>query len=452
MAVASGGISSRTASPTSSIASGRHTVCLESMNQLARPPGLEHEGAPAHRVLEQMRPQRPSAADHGGLAHRSRTAPEPVTTSPITTDSIPSAPRASWTGPADRWVHDHDHPDPEVEDPRHLGRLDRARCGRSRRRSAGPSHARRSTRASRSAGSTRVRLAGQPPAGDVRAGVHRAGRRGERRSHRRGVDHRGLEELLAERTARTRPRLVVPGPARPARAGRGGRGCSRSTAGPASAGPSSRSPARTRDGAQLVPPLDHPHGESGHVEVVLGHRPGVLGGLAPDQRAPRPHAAGRDRRDQLGEPLGVEPADGHVVEEEERLGPGADEVVDAHRDEVDPDGVVATHCLGHQRASSPPRRCDETRTGCRYRSVSSAKQAPEAADRGARTPGRSGAGGDRPDAARSASSAAPRSTPAPGVGRPAVRAAQGISLRPRAGRPGGRSSPSGRSEAVRAAP
>ena len=37
--------------------------------------------------------------------------------------------------------------------------------------------------------------------------------------------------------------------------------------------------------------------------------------------------------------LDVEPAGGEIVEEEQRLGPLADEVVDAHGDEVDADGV-----------------------------------------------------------------------------------------------------------------
>ena len=40
MAVASSGITDRTASATSSMASGRHTVCLESMNQLLVVPDL----------------------------------------------------------------------------------------------------------------------------------------------------------------------------------------------------------------------------------------------------------------------------------------------------------------------------------------------------------------------------------------------------------------------------
>ena len=47
--------------------------------------------------------------------------------------------------------------------------------------------------------------------------------------------------------------------------------------------------------------------------------------------------------------VGVELADGDVVEEEERLGALAHQVVDAHGDEVDPDGVEAPGGLGDQR-------------------------------------------------------------------------------------------------------
>ena len=47
--------------------------------------------------------------------------------------------------------------------------------------------------------------------------------------------------------------------------------------------------------------------------------------------------------------VGVEPADGDVVEEEQRLGALAHDVVDAHGDEVDADGVEAAGGLGDER-------------------------------------------------------------------------------------------------------
>ena len=67
---------------------------------------------------------------------------------------------------------------------------------------------------------------------------------------------------------------------------------------------------------------------------------GHLGGLAADQRAAGLAAALGDALDDRGAGLGIELAAGEVVEEEQRLGALHDEVVDAHRDEIDADGVV----------------------------------------------------------------------------------------------------------------
>ncbi len=59
-------------------------------------------------------------------------------------------------------------------------------------------------------------------------------------------------------------------------------------------------------------------------------------------------------RDQLGHPVRVDRADGHVVEEEEGLGPLAHQVVHAHGHQVDPDGVEPPHRLGHQPLGAHP--------------------------------------------------------------------------------------------------
>ncbi len=77
--------------------------------------------------------------------------------------------------------------------------------------------------------------------------------------------------------------------------------------------------------------------------------------------------------------VGVERADGDVVEEEERLGALADEVVDAHGDEVDADGVEPARRLGDQRlgADAVGRR-DEHRVAVAVRGEG--EQAAEAAD------------------------------------------------------------------------
>ncbi len=66
---------------------------------------------------------------------------------------------------------------------------------------------------------------------------------------------------------------------------------------------------------------------------------GHLGGLAADERRAGEPAALGDAGDDGGAGGRIEPAGGEIVEEEQRLGALDDQVVDAHRDEVDADGV-----------------------------------------------------------------------------------------------------------------
>ena len=82
------------------------------------------------------------------------------------------------------------------------------------------------------------------------------------------------------------------------------------------------------------------HGEAREVVFILGVEAGHLGGLAADERragldAPLGHA-GDDGGDFLGHIL----AAGDVVQEEEGLCPGAEDIVDAHGHAVDAHGVV----------------------------------------------------------------------------------------------------------------
>ena len=80
--------------------------------------------------------------------------------------------------------------------------------------------------------------------------------------------------------------------------------------------------------------------EADEVELARFHRAGMLGHLAADERAARP--PGSPATTPATSCLmwsGVELADRDVVEEEQRLGALAHEVVDAHRDEVDADGL-----------------------------------------------------------------------------------------------------------------
>ena len=96
------------------------------------------------------------------------------------------------------------------------------------------------------------------------------------------------------------------------------------------------------------------------------HQPGMLGRLAADERAAG--LAGSRRRcppTSSATPVRVEPPDGDVVEEEQRLGAAADDVVGAHRDEVDADRVVAAERARRSRSSCRRRRSHETSTGSR---------------------------------------------------------------------------------------
>jgi hypothetical protein len=68
----------------------------------------------------------------------------------------------------------------------------------------------------------------------------------------------------------------------------------------------------------------------------------VLGGLAAHQRCSGLATARGDAADELGDADGVETPDGDVIKEGEWLGAGAHDVVGAHRDEIDPDGLEAS--------------------------------------------------------------------------------------------------------------
>ena len=71
--------------------------------------------------------------------------------------------------------------------------------------------------------------------------------------------------------------------------------------------------------------------------VEAGH----LGGLAADEGAARDAAARRDPADDIGADTRHQLAGGVIVEEEQRLGALDDDVVHAHRHEIDADRVVA---------------------------------------------------------------------------------------------------------------
>ena len=86
--------------------------------------------------------------------------------------------------------------------------------------------------------------------------------------------------------------------------------------------------------------LDGADDEAGDVVVAERVDARHLRGLAADERAARRAAGLGDALDELGELLGDELAGRVVVEEEERLGAAAEDVVDAVVDEVDADPAV----------------------------------------------------------------------------------------------------------------
>src|SRR5690606_39013182 len=99
-------------------------------------------------------------------------------------------------------------------------------------------------------------------------------------------------------------------------------------------------------GSEQLAGLHHAGGRAGDVVLVGAEQAGVLGGLPTQQRAARYDTGLGDALDDLGDPLGHDPAGGDVVGEEERLGAADDEVVDEHADQVEADGVVLVHRLG----------------------------------------------------------------------------------------------------------
>ena len=88
-------------------------------------------------------------------------------------------------------------------------------------------------------------------------------------------------------------------------------------------------------------PLHDADAAARQVELVRLHDPWVLGRLAADERGTRLATAGGHATDELGDIDWVQDADRQVVEERERLGAGAHDVVGAHGDEVDADRVEA---------------------------------------------------------------------------------------------------------------
>ena len=115
---------------------------------------------------------------------------------------------------------------------------------------------------------------------------------------------------------------------------------------------------------QVLAPLHRADGEARKVEVAPVIHARHLGGLAPDQGAAAVGAALGDAGDDAGGLVKLQLAGGEIVQEEQRLGPLADQVVDAHGDEVDADRVHMAGVDGDaQLGAHPVGRGDKDRVG-----------------------------------------------------------------------------------------
>ena len=92
--------------------------------------------------------------------------------------------------------------------------------------------------------------------------------------------------------------------------------------------------------------FDNAHAETGKVVITLVIHAGQFGGLAADERAAGLLTPGGDTGDNLRCCIDVQVTGGVIVEEKERLGALHHDVVDAHPDKIDADGVVPAHGQG----------------------------------------------------------------------------------------------------------
>ena len=181
--------------------------------------------------------------------------------------------------------------------------------------------------------------------------------------------------------------------------------------------PMMASPARTVEPSRIRSRSATPTAKPTRSNSPGLHGAGVLGHLAADERAARLAATLGHPGHQLVDVVGVERADRDVVEEEERLGAGAGDVVDAHGHEVDADRVEAVGLVGDHRLGARRRRWTRSSTGCSKRWAGNWNRPPKPP----MSPMTSGRNVDRTWALMRSTAASPASmsTPAPAYVSPA---------------------------------
>ena len=248
-------------------------------------------GVPAHPLPDSIRP----VASRHRRGHQPRVLPGELDPAPVVGPGRPHL--AGRPGPQPvageqrdgrvgvLGVDQRDHPDTAVEGLLEVGLAARRRRCATRSKTGGGVHVARSSRTASSTGSTRSRLAARPPPVTWAIACARVSR-GQREAVA-GVDPGRRQQLLAEGAAELGDVAVERPASRPVgvRAARAGPASSRWSAARSTRIATTTSPGRTRPGPSRWSASTTPVVGAGDVVLVGGQQPGVLGGLAAEQRA-----------------------------------------------------------------------------------------------------------------------------------------------------------------------
>ena len=100
--------------------------------------------------------------------------------------------------------------------------------------------------------------------------------------------------------------------------------------------------------------IDHRHAKTSQVVAARAIEPRHFGGLSAEERTAALAAAVGDALHHFSHGLGRELPGGDVIQEKQRLSPACHHVVDAHRDEVNANPVVAAMGLGQLQLGPDP--------------------------------------------------------------------------------------------------